>query len=110
MGLLTAIYPWLLPVLALIATLTALTVEGLKKILEEKSINYSSNVLAGAVAVVLSAAIGAAYLILTETAFNAKIAVLLIGLMFLSWLASMVGYDKVAQAITQYKESKESEA
>lgn len=38
---------------------------------------------------------------------NAKMAVYLIALVLLSWLASMVGYDKVIQAITQCKKYKE---
>lgn len=49
----------------------------------------------------------AGYIILTEAQINAKMAVYLIALVLLSWLASMVGYDKVIQAITQCKKYKE---
>lgn len=51
--------------------------------------------------------IHAGYIILTEAQINAKMAVYLIALVLLSWLASMVGYDKVIQAITQCKKYKE---
>ena len=52
---------------------------------------------------VLSVAVGAAYIILTESAINAQMAVYLIALMLLSWLSAMVGYDKVIQAISQFR-------
>lgn len=38
-----------------------------------------------------------------ETQINDKMAVYLIALVLLSWIASMVGYDKVIQAIAQLK-------
>ena len=41
------------------------------------------------------------YMIWTETALNAKVAVELIALMYLSFLVSTNGYDKVVQAIKQ---------
>ena len=47
--------------------------------------------------------VSAGYLVITETAFNLKMAVYLIALVLLSWLAAMVGYDKVIQSITQFK-------
>lgn len=65
--------------------------------------------LAGYVAVVLSIAVGAAYVIMAGAAVNAKMAVCLIALMFLSWLSAMVGYDKVMQAISQFKTYKKSD-
>lgn len=82
---------------------TGLFTEGIKKLLDEMTVKYHSNFLAGGVAVVLSTLVGAGYLILTETQINDKMAVYLIALVLLSWLASMVGYDKVIQAIAQLK-------
>lgn len=49
----------------------------------------------------LSVVVSAGYVILTESALNAKMAVYLIALMVLSWLSSMIGYDKVIQTIQQ---------
>ena len=88
-----------------VSILTNLTVEGIKKLLEDKE-NYSLNVLAATVSVVLSVAISAVYLIWTETMLNARIAVELIALAYLSFLVSTNGYDKVVQAIRQIKEAK----
>lgn len=89
--------------LLIVSTLTGLVTEAIKVWLQERGKTYHANALAGYVAVVLSILVGAGYIILTETAMNSKIAVLLIALIFLSWLAAMVGYDKVIQAIAQFK-------
>lgn len=88
-----------------VSILTNLTVEGIKKLWEDKE-NYSLNVLAATVSVVLSVSISAGYLIWTETMLNARIAVELIALAYLSFLVSTNGYDKVVQAIRQIKEAK----
>lgn len=61
------------------------------------------NALAGYVAIGLSIAVGIAYIILVGAALNAQTAVYLIALILLSWLCAMVGYDKVMQAIAQFK-------
>ena len=91
--------------LLIVSTLTGLVTEGVKKLLQEWSITYYANTLAGIVAVVVSAAVGAGYMVMVEAAFNAKMAVYLIALIFMSWLGAMVGYDKVRQAIAQICDS-----
>ena len=93
--------------LFIVSSLTALTVEGIKKILEESKKTYKANILAGTSAAAISVGVGAAYIIITETALNEKMAVYLIALVFLSWLRSMLGYDKVKQTIMQFRMSKE---
>ena len=89
-----------------ISVLTTLTVQGIKKLLDKTATEYSSNVLAVAVSLVLSVAITAGYLILTETALNAKIAVELIALMYLSFVVATNGYDKVVQVLKQIASKK----
>ena len=64
----------------IVSTVTGLVTEALKKILIEHKWNYHANTLAGAVAIVQ-----------------------MVVLVFISWLCSMVGYDKVVQAIKQFK-------
>ena len=81
--------------LMIVSTLTGLVVEAVKKILVEYNVKYRANTLAGIVAAVLSAAIGIGYAVLTNTAFTAQFIVCLISMVFMSWLCSMVGYDKV---------------
>lgn len=86
-----------------VSLLTGLVTEGIKKPMDEAGRVYRSNLIAGAVAIILSVAIDAAYVIITETALNDKLAVYLIALVLLSWLSSMLGYDKVKQTILQIK-------
>ena len=92
-----------LMLLLIVATMTGLVTEAVKKVLQEGNIPYKPKLLAGLVAVALSVGVGAAYIVLTETALTAQMGVYLIALVFLSWLSAMVGYDKVVQTISQIK-------
>lgn len=85
-----------------VSIFTGLTVEAIKKFVGEKY-KASSNVVAGVTAIVIGAVMGISYCILIEIAITSQLIIILIALVFLSWLCSMVGYDKVMQAITQVK-------
>ena len=85
------------------STLTSLATEAVKKLLAEHSKNYYANTLAGIVSVILSVAIGIGYMTLSSISFTSQTIVYLIALVFISWLCAMVGYDKVVQAISQFK-------
>lgn len=89
-----------------ISLATNLTVEGIKKLLDETAVSYSSNVLAVIVSMVLSCAASVGYLILNGVVFDLKIGVQIILLVYLSFLVATVGYDKVVQMITQVQISK----
>lgn len=90
---------FLISALALISVLTSLTVEALKKLLGDKIKSY--NLLAAIVSVVLTILVSVGYLIYTGTTFTAQIGVIMAALVFLSFLAATVGYDKVMQMIKQ---------
>ena len=87
--------------LLLVSLVTNFTVEGLKKLLDESKVNYSSNLLAVVVAVVIAGLVSAGYLIQNDIAFSHKVGVQIIVLMYLSFLVSTVGYDKIVQMIEQ---------
>ena len=89
--------------LMIVSIFTGLFTEAIKKTLDEFGKTYHSNFLAGIVAVVLSDLVGIGYAIATETQINEKMAVYLIALVLLSWLSAMIGYDKVLQAIEQFR-------
>lgn len=89
------------------STLTSLATEGVKKVLSEKNKIYHANTLAGIVALVVSALIGVGYVLLMAIPFTTQIVVCLIALVLMSWLCAMVGYDKVVQAISQFKTTQE---
>lgn len=91
-----------------VSVFTALVTEAIKKMMDEYGKTYKSNILAGVVSVVLSVLAGAGYIVMAEAQINAKMAVILIALVLLSWLCAMVGYDKVMQAISQIKMAKKT--
>lgn len=89
-----------------VSVLTGLFTEAIKKVLDSLGMKCNTNLMSGAVATVLAVCVDAGYIIMTDTALNDKMAVMLIALILLSWLCAMVGYDKVMQAITQVKINK----
>lgn len=93
--------------LLITSTLTSLATEALKKLFAEHKKSVPSNTLAGIVSLVMSVAIGAGYVIMTGMTFTAQIVICIIALVFMGWLCAMVGYDKVIQAISQFKTTRE---
>jgi hypothetical protein len=87
--------------LLIISVVTNLTVEGIKKLLEDTSVKYSSNILAVVISVVIACIVCVVYLIMNNISFSLMIVVEIIVLMYLSFLVSVIGYDKVMQMIKQ---------
>ena len=97
---------FMMTALLAVSLLTNLTVEGIKKLLDGTTAKYSSNVLAAIIAILIAGGACAVYLIMDDIAFSLKIGVEVVILMYLSFLVSTVGYDKVVQAIKQIQSSK----
>lgn len=93
--------------LLIVSVVTNLTVEGIKKLLDGTTVKYSSNILAAILSVLIACAVSVIYLIMTNTAFNTKIGVEIAVLMYLGFLVSTVGYDKVLQTMKQIHSAKE---
>lgn len=93
--------------LLIVSLVTNLTVEGIKNLLNGTKIKYSSNVLAAIIAVLAAGVVCAIYLIMNDVTITSKIGVEIAVLMYLGFLVSTVGYDKVVQMITQIKTTKE---
>lgn len=85
------------------ATATSLITEATKKILDSKSIKYAANVVACIVAAIVGIGGTAAYYALTSIPFNATNVVSMILMGVAVAVGSMVGYDKVIQAVKQIK-------
>ena len=83
--------------LLIVSVITNLTVEGIKKLLDGTKVKYSSNVLAAVLSVLIACAVSVIYLIMTDT----------VVLMYLGFLISTVGYDKVIQMLKQIQSVKE---
>lgn len=92
---------FLLSALALISVLTSLTVEAIKKILNEKQVEYSSNLLAVIVSTMLTVALCVGYTFYFGEPFTIQKVIIMIALTFLSFLSATVGYDKVKMLIEQ---------
>lgn len=90
-----------------VSLLTNLTVEGIKRLLDGTNAKYSSNVLAAILSTILSGAVCAIYLIMNDIGFSVKIGVEIVVLMYLGFLVSTVGYDKVIQTLKQLHANKE---
>ena len=91
-----------------VSLLTNLTVEGIKKLLDGTNAKYSSNILAAILSTILSGAVCAIYLIMNDIGFSVKIGVEIVVLMYLGFLISTVGYDKVMQTLKQLQANKEA--
>lgn len=92
--------------LLIVSTLTGLTTEAIKMMLADRNKTYYSNILTAIIAIIISIAVGIIYIVLNGIGFNANSIISLIVLAFMSWLCAMVGYDKVMQAVSQFKLSK----
>ena len=92
---------FLIEALVIIAGLTSLTLHAIKKILDEKEIQYSSNILAVIVSTVLTVWGSMAPVIYFSIPFSPQLVVIVIALTYLSFLTATVGFDKVRQLIQQ---------
>lgn len=93
--------------LLIVSVVTNLTVEGIKKLLDGTTVKYSSNILAAISSVVIACAICVIYMIMNDVVFSLKVGVEIVVLMYLGFLTSTVGYDKVIQMIKQLQNTKE---
>ena len=81
--------------------MTTLVTEAAKKMLGDRK--YSANLLAACLSVVVSVFVCGAYVITKEVALTPKVWVGLVSLVVLSWLCSMLGFDKVKQTLLQLR-------
>ncbi len=93
--------------LLIVSVVTNLTVEGIKKLLDGTTVKYSSNVLAAVSSVIIACAVCVIYIIMNNVVFSLKVGVEIVILMYLGFLISTVGYDKVVQMIKQIQNIKE---
>ncbi len=89
--------------LLLVSALIGLVTQGVKKIMTEHNKTYRANTLAGIVALVVSTAAGVMYTVYVGEGFSTPVIVEIVSFVFASWLCAMVGYDKVIQTISQFK-------
>ncbi|MCH5304194.1 MAG: hypothetical protein J1E41_04965 [Ruminococcus sp.] len=88
-------------VLFIVSVLTTLTVQGIKYILDTNNKNYSANILAVIVSVLLSGIMVFLYCLYFSKPFTTQIVIETVVLMYLSFLVATNGYDKIVQTIRQ---------
>lgn len=89
--------------LMVVSSLTGLVTEAIKKSMPNLDKKIGSSAVAGIVSLILSIGMSVGYIVLTGIPFSATVFVYIIAMMLLSWLCSMLGYDKVVKIITQFK-------
>jgi len=97
---------FLMGALALISALTGLTVEGLKKVLDERGKEYKSTALAVCTAFGITVIGSFLYLIYNSIPVTPQVVVVIIALAFLSFLCATVGYDKVSKILGGFAHDK----
>lgn len=98
---------FMMTALLAVSLFTNLTVEGIKKLLNGTTVKYSSNILAAVVSALIAIAVSVVYMIMGDIVFTVKIGVEIVVLVYLSFLTSTVGYDKIIQAIKQIQSNKQ---
>ena len=89
-----------LMLLSSFSVLSGLVTEGIKKLISDKA-NMSYNIIALVVALVIGGAGSAVYYQLNAIPFNIDNIIYLVLMGLASGLCSMVGFDKIKQAIKQ---------
>ena len=87
--------------LMITSTLTTLTTEALKKLLDEAGKKYNSNILAAISALALSVLVGVGYVIIYKYPITPATWVYGVALLFLSFLCATLGFDKVYRTIRE---------
>lgn len=90
--------------LAAISAFTTLTTEGVKKLLDEAGKSYAPNLLAAIISVVLTVAASIGYIFVANIDLTPAVIVEMFAMIFLSFLCSTVGFDKIKQTIIQLLE------
>lgn len=83
----------------IVSLFTSLTVEAIKKLIKPEDKCY--NLMAVIVSCVLSVCVSICYVLLNKLTFDTEIIITAIAMVYLSFLASTLGFDKVKQTIEQ---------
>lgn len=89
--------------LTIFSVVTSLFTQAVKKVLDDMGEAYASNIVVLVVAVIVGGLGTAAYYLLAGYQWNACNITSIFLMMGANWLGAMVGYDKIKQAITQFK-------
>lgn len=92
--------------LLIVSIVTNFTVEAIKKVLEGFKKTYPSNVLAAIVSVIVALVVSFIYVSANQITINLSVILEMLVTMYLGFLTSTIGYDKVMQMLGQISGSK----
>ena len=95
-----------LSLLAFFSVVTSLFTEAVKKLLDSLGITYASNVVVLLVSALVGGGGTAIFYELMCCIWTSMHVICIFLMICANWLCSMVGYDKVIQAVTQAKNTK----
>lgn len=93
-------------VLTILATVTSLLTEAVKKFLDSLKFKYITNVVVLIIAIIVGAVGMGVYYIFNGLDWSVNNIICTVLMVVFNWLGAMLGYDKVIQAITQVKGDK----
>lgn len=89
--------------LAFFSVVTSLTTEATKKLLDSVGVAYASNVVVLCVSAFVGGIGTTIFYIWQGCPWSTLNVVCILLMVFTNWLGAMVGYDKIKQAIIQFK-------
>ena len=89
--------------LTFFSVVTGFVTQAVKKVLDDFGETYATNLVVLVVAVIVGGLGTAAFYFLGGYQWNAHNITSIFLMMGANWLGAMVGYDKIKQAITQFK-------
>lgn len=92
-----------LMLLTVFATVTSFLTEALKKLLDSVGSNYASNIVVLIAAAITGGVGTSVYYVINGTEWNATNIICIFVMIVANWLGATIGYDKITQAIQQYK-------
>lgn len=96
--------------LLVISVITSFIVEGIKKIFESCKKNCPSNLLAIIVSALVTVISSVVYIVVKNIPFSFLLVIEVLILVFLSFLVSTLGYDKVMQLLKQFTPHKDNDS
>lgn len=92
-----------LTLLSFMAVAVSLVTEAIKKLLDEKKVKYSSNLVVLIIAVIVGVGGTAVSYIFLGIPFTSPNVICMVLMAVAVWVGAMVGYDKIIQLIGQIK-------
>lgn len=93
--------------LAILSVITSLFTEGVKHILDLFKVNYASNIVVLFVSVIVGGVGTVLFYLFNDYAWTTLNIICIFLMVSANWLGSMLGYDKIMQAITQIMKNKD---